>query len=36
MKGAKGPVAGGLGALIASGRSMLRERALVPGTAALL
>lgn len=33
---AKGPVAGGLGALIASGRAMLREKALLPGTAALL
>ena len=36
MKGAGGPVAGGLGALFASGKAMLREKAMVPGTAALL
>jgi molybdopterin-dependent oxidoreductase alpha subunit len=36
VKGAKGPVAGGLGALLASGKAMLRERAWLPGTAALL
>jgi molybdopterin-dependent oxidoreductase alpha subunit len=32
----KGPVAGGLGALIASGKAMLREKAILPGSAALL
>lgn len=36
MKSAKGPIAGGLGALIASGKAMLRERSMVTGTAALL
>lgn len=33
---AAGPIAGGLGALVASARVLLREHALVPGTAALL